>query len=206
VKEGIRYRMQEGLYKFSIKNTIGYYRDYSGMVKIEPAEAEIVHFIYDSFIEGASPQGIAESLSQQGIRSPMGMETWPQATIRSILTNEKYCGDVLYQKTFSKDYLSHKSVKNKDILPQWFWENNHPAIIKREQWTRAQEILASGKWGKRGKALSAIKKKCTLAKVKSGVLCGYFLLDMDWTQGEREQFINIINNINELDDDQDGRS
>jgi site-specific DNA recombinase len=136
----------------------------------------------------------------------MGMETWPQATIRSILTNEKYCGDVLYQKTFSKDYLSHKSVKNKDILPQWFWENNHPAIIKREQWAQAQEILASGKWGKRGKALSAIKKKFTLAKVKSGVLCGYFLLDMDWTQEEREQFINIINSINELDDGQDGRS
>lgn len=203
VKEGIRYRMQEGLYKFSVKNTIGYYRDYSGMVKIEPAEAEIVHFIYDSFVEGAAPQEIAESLSQQGIRSPMGMDTWPQATIRSILKNEKYCGDVLYQKTFSKDYLSHKSVKNKDILPQWFWENNHPAIIKREQWAQAQEILASGKWGKRGKALSTIKKKFTLAKVKSGVLCGYFLLDMDWTQEEREQFINIINSINELDDNQD---
>ena len=84
-------------------------------------------------------------------------------------------------------------------------ENNHPAIIKREQWAQAQEILASGKWGKRGKALSAIKK-FTLAKVKSGVLCGYFLLDMDWTQEEREQFINIINSINELDDGQAGRS
>lgn len=57
IKEGIRYRMQEGLYKFSVKNTIGYYRDYSGRVKIEPAEAEIVHYIYDTFLEGASAAG-----------------------------------------------------------------------------------------------------------------------------------------------------
>ncbi|MFB0919318.1 MAG: recombinase family protein [Oscillospiraceae bacterium] len=198
IKEGIRYRMQEGLYKFPVKNLIGYYRDYSGMVKIEPAEAEIVKYIFDSFLEGASPQEIAESLTQQSLRSPMGMESWRQATIRSILSNEKYCGDVLYQKTFSKDYLSHKTVKNKDILPQWFWENNHPAIIGRENWTKAQELLASGKQSRRVRPLEAMKHKFTLAKVKSGVLCGYFLLDMTWTNDEREQFINIIQSINDL--------
>jgi hypothetical protein len=128
----------------------------------------------------------------------MGMESWRQATIRSILSNEKYCGDVLYQKTFSKDYLSHKTVINKDILPQWFWENNHPAIIKRENWTKTQELLASGKWSRRIKPLEAMKRKFTLTKVKSGVLCGYFLLDMTWTNDERELFINIIRSINGL--------
>lgn len=200
IKEGIRYRMQEGLYKFPVKNLIGYYRDYSGMVKIEPAEAEIVRYIFDSFLEGASPQEIAASLTQQNIGSPMGMEAWRQATIRSILSNEKYCGDVLYQKTYSKDYLSHKTVKNKDVLPQWFWENNHPAIIKRENWAKAQELLASGKWSKRATSLQAMKRQFTVAKVKSGVLRGYFLMDMNWTSDEREQFINIIHNINELGD------
>ena len=198
IKEGIRYRMQEGLYKFSVKNTIGYYRDYSGRVKIEPAEAEIVHYIYDTFLEGASPQEIADSLTQQGIRSPKGMERWGQSTIRSILRNEKYVGDVLYQKTYSKDYLSHKTVKNKDILPQWFWENNHPAIIDREKWNRVQELIASGKFGKRSTPIEAMKKKFTVAKVKSGVLRGYFLLDMEWTKDELEQFLNIINTINEM--------
>lgn len=198
IKEGIRYRMQEGLYKFPVKNLIGYYRDYSDMVKIEPAEAEIVRYIFDSFLEGASPQEIAASLTQQNIRSPMGMAAWRQATIRSILSNEKYCGDVLYQKTYSKDYLSHKTVKNKDVLPQWFWENNHPAIIKRENWAKAQELLASGKWSRRGNPLKNMKRQFIVAKVKSGVLRGYFLLDMTWTNNEREQFINIIQDINEL--------
>ncbi len=206
IKEGIRYRMQEGLYKFSVKNIIGYYRDYSGRVKIEPAEAEIVRYIFDSFTEGAFPREIAESLMKQGIRSPKGMDCWRQATIRNILRNEKYCGDVLYQKSYSKDYLTHKSVKNRDVLPQWYWENDHPAIIKREQWNRAQELLDAGSWRKSSKPLEAMKKMFTVAKVKSGVLRGYFLLDMMWSKDERDQFIQIINSINELDDGQEERN
>ena len=206
IKEGIRYRMQEGLYKFSVKNTIGYYRDYSGRVKIEPAEAEIVRYIFDSFTEGASPREIAESLMDQGIRSPKGMDHWQQATIRNILRNEKYCGDVLYQKSYSKDYLTHKSVKNRDVLPQWYWENNHPAIIKREQWNKTQELLNTGNWRKSSKPLEGMPKKFTVAKVKSGVLRGYFLLDMMWSKEERDQFIQIVNSINELDDGQEERN
>lgn len=206
IKEGIRYRMQEGLYKYSVKNTIGYYRDYSGRVKIEPAEAEIVRYIFDSFTEGASPREIAESLTEQGIRSPKGMEYWRQATIKNILKNEKYCGDVRYQKTYSKDYLTHKTAKNNNILPQWYWEDDHPAIVKRAQWNRAQELLAVGNWRKSSKPLEAMKKRFSVAKVKSGVLRGYFLLDMMWSKEERDQFIQIINSINELDDGQEERN
>ena len=206
IKEGIRYRMQEGLYKFSVKNTIGYYRDYSGRVKIEPAEAEIVRYIFDSFTEGASPREIAESLTEQGIRSPKGMERWQSATIRNILQNEKYCGDVLYQKSYSSDYLTHNSVKNRDVLPQWYWENNHPAIIKREQWNQARELLAAGNWRRSSKPLEAMKKTFTVAKVKSGALRGYFLLDMMWSKEERDQFIQIINSINELEEAQEERN
>ena len=203
IKEGIRYRMQEGLYKFSVKNTIGYYRDYSGRVKIEPAEAEIVRYIFDSFTEeGSSPSEIAASLTKQGIRSPMGMECWRPSTIYNILRNEKYCGDVRYQKTYSKDYLTHKSVKNDNVLPQWYWENNHPAIIKREQWNKAQAMLDAKSWRKNSKPPAVMQKKFTVAKVKSGVLRGYFLMDMLWSKEERDQFIKIINSINELDEGQ----
>ena len=206
IKEGIRYRMQEGLYKFSVKNTIGYYRDYSGRIKIEPAEAEIVRYIFDSFTEGASPTQIAESLTVQGIRSPKGMEYWKSVTIRSILLNEKYCGDVLYQKSYSSDYLTHKSVKNRNVLPQWYWENNHPAIIKREQWNKTQELLHNRTWRRTNKPLEAMKKKFTVAKVKSGALRGYFLMDMMWTKEERDQFIQIIKSINELEEAQEERN
>lgn len=200
IKEGIRYRMQEGLYKFTVRNTIGYYRDYTGRVKIEPAEAEIVHYIYDSFVEGASVQEIADALTKQGIRSPKGMERWNSSTIRSILKNEKYCGDVLHQKTYTKDYLTHKSVKNRDVLPQYHWENDHPAIIKREQWDKVQVLLAT-KQGRGHRQIGEIKKKFTVARVKTGVLRGYFLLDANWTKDEREQFIKIIESVNDLENE-----
>lgn len=129
------------------------------------------------------------------------MEYWKSGTIRSILSNEKYCGDVLYQKTYSKDYLSHKTVKNRDVLPQWHWENNHTAIIKREDWNKTQELLSAGQWNRK-KSINAFKKKFVVAKVKSGVLRGYFLLDMAWNLDERNQFLNIIKTINELDENQ----
>lgn len=203
IKEGIRYRMQEGLYKFSVHNTLGYYRDYTGRVKIEPAEAEIVRYIYDCFIEGATLQDIADALTKQGIRSPKGMEHWPVRTIGNIIRNEKYCGDVLYQKTFTKDYLTHKSVVNKDILTQWHWENDHPAIVEREKWEHAQTLMNNGANGKRRKAVATLKKKFVIARVKTGVLRGYFLLDTNWSKEEREQAINIISGINGLDNEPD---
>ena len=199
VKEGIRYRMQEGIYKFSVRNTIGYYRDYSGKVKIEPAEAEIVKYIFDSFIEGSSVQEIAEALTNQGIRSPKGLNCWRKSTIRSILSNEKYCGDVLYQKTYSKDYLSHKSIKNNGVLPQWYWEADHPAIIQRDIWNRTQELLISGNSSKKNSPIKTLKK-IIITKIKSGVLRGYFLLDMDWTKEEREEFLKVINAVIKLDE------
>ena len=194
VTEGIRYRMREGLYKFTVKNTIGYYRDYAGRIRIEPAGAEVVKYIYDSFLEGSSIKEIADMLTEQGISTPKGKDTWGYATIRSILRNEKYCGDVLYQKTYTKDYLSHKSVKN-NVLPQWIWEDVHPAIIQRKRWVQVQEILDTGRTTK--KKPKVMEKKFSVARVKSGVLRGYFLIDASWTNNERKQFLQIIDAINE---------
>lgn len=185
IKQGIRYRMQEGLYKFSVRNTIGYYRDYSGQIKIEPAEAEIVKFIYDSFLDGESCKEIAQRLTEEGVRSPKGLDHWQPGTISNILRNEKYCGDVLYQKTYSKSYLTHKTVKNNSVLPQWFWEGIVPVIIPVSQWQRVQEALGYGRRGK--KKTEIIRKKFEFARVKAGVLRGFYYLDPDWSKDEREQ-------------------
>ena len=125
--------------------------------------------------------------------------------MRSIPSNEKYCGDVLYHETYSKDYLTHKSVKNRDVLPQYYWENNHTAIIDRETWQKAQELLSSGNLGRHGKPMDAMKKKLEVTKVKSCELRGFMLLDMDWTKEERDTVIKIIENT-ELDLNQAERS
>lgn len=192
IKEGIRYRMKEGLYKFSVKNLLGYYRDYKGMIKVDEEEAAIVRYIFDSFLEGSSPEEIAGALTMQGISSPMGMERWSAGTIRTILRNEKYCGDVLYQKTYSKDYKTHKTVRNRDLLPQWFWENNHPAIISRDKWDRTQELYRLGRRGKNKVTALLPKKPFTLSRVKSGPLQGYLLMDMDWSQEDWSTFMDYL--------------
>ena len=193
IKQGIRYRMQEGLYKFSVRNTIGYYRDYSGQVKIEPAEAEIVRFIYDSFLDGESAAEIADHLTKEGIRTPMGLERWNSGTIRGILRNEKYCGNVLYQKTYSKNYLTHKTVKNNAVLPQWFWEGIVPAIISEKEWKQAQNMLDAGRHKK--KKVEIIRKKFDLPRAKAGMLRGFYYLDPDWSREERDQFFTVIDAI-----------
>ena len=104
IKAGIRWRMAEGIYKFSVQNTLGYYRDHFGRLVIEPTEARIVEYIYESCLKGARPAEIAAALTEQGIKSPMGNDLWSAGTIRSILKNEKYCGDALMQKTYTKDF------------------------------------------------------------------------------------------------------
>lgn len=76
VKAGIRWRMAEGIYKFSVQNTLGFYRDHFGRLVIEPTEARIVEYIYESCLEGATPAEIAAALTEQGIKSPMGNDLW----------------------------------------------------------------------------------------------------------------------------------
>ena len=193
IKQGIRYRMQEGLYKFTVRNTIGYYRDYSGQIKVEPAEAEIVKYIYGSFLDGDTVSEIAEHLTDEGIRTPMGLEHWHAGTIRGILRNEKYCGNVLYQKTYSKSYLTHKTVKNDSVLPQWLWEGIVPAIIPMNEWSQVQDILDAGRCGKR--PADIIRKKFEFPRAKAGLLRGYYYLDPDWSREERDQFFTVIDAI-----------
>lgn len=199
IREGIQYRMQEGIYKFSVKNILGYYRDYLGQVRVEPVGAQIVSYIYDSLIEGASPEYIALSLTDQAIPTPMGLKQWRSSTVKSILTNEKYKGDVLYQKTFSQDYLSSKSIKNEGILQQYYWTNLHPAIIDEGRWEKAQGFLKLKQWSKRKSLIKDISGKFIVGKIKSGLLRGYYLIDFKWSMEEQKKFIEIIKSETNLE-------
>ena len=142
IKAGIRWRMAEGIYKFSVQNTLGFYRDHFGRLVIEPTEARIVEYIYESCLEGATPAEIAAALTEQGIKSPMGNNLWPAGTVRSILRNEKYCGDVLLQKTFTEDVLTGVHKKNTGQLPQYYIENYHEGIVSKQMFREVQAEIA----------------------------------------------------------------
>ena len=191
IKAGIRWRMAEGIYKFSVQNTLGFYRDHFGRLVIEPTEARIVEYIYESCLEGASPSEIAAALTEQGIKSPMGNDSWSAGTVRSILRNEKYCGDALMQKTYTKDFRTHKSVKNTD-LNMYFKENHHTAIIKKEDWLKVQKLLSERHTSPHKAELRFLSNRFVAHRVKDGLFKGYLILDSRWSPAERQEFMKIV--------------
>lgn len=191
IKAGIRWRMAEGIYKFSVQNTLGFYRDHFGRLVIEPTEAQIVKYIYESCLEGASPSEIAAALTEQGVKSPMGKDTWLPGTVRNILKNEKYCGDALMQKTYTKDYRTHRSVKNTD-LNMYFKENHHTAIIKKEDWLKVQKLLAVGHSTAKKAKLRLLDNRFIVTRIKDGLFKGYLIVDSRWSYTDRQEFMKMI--------------
>ena len=142
VKFGKAQSAREGNVAFHYKNFLGYRKGEDGKPEIVPEEAETVRFIYESFLAGDSIGGIKVKLEERGILSPSGKPTWNHSTIVSILTNEKYTGDAIINKTFIEDCISKKVKVNNGERQKFYVENNHPAIIDRMTFARVQEELA----------------------------------------------------------------
>lgn len=123
--------MKEGKASINFNKIFGYYLDNKGDPKVDQDKAVIIRGIYDYYIQGASLRMIKQDLEARGVPNPAGGENWGVEQIRNILSNEKYCGDVLLQKTFTQDCISKKVVKNTGQLPMYLIQNNHPAIVSR---------------------------------------------------------------------------
>lgn len=147
VRWGKAQSAKEGNVTFQYKGFLGYKKGEDGKPEIAPEEAEIIRFIYERFLAGDSLGGIINRLSEKGIPSPRGKEKWTFSTIQSILSNEKYKGDAIINKTYIADCLSKKVKINNGERPKYYVENNHPAIIDSATFGRVQEELArrSGK-------------------------------------------------------------
>ena len=142
VRWGKRQAMKEGKVSVNFEKLYGYYVDDAGQPQIDPDRGEAVRCIYDQCKRGASLRMIKQYLEEKQFPCPSKGGTWSIAHIRYILGNEKYCGDVLMQKTFVKDCLTKKVVKNTGQLPMYLVQNNHPAIVSREDYQAVQAELA----------------------------------------------------------------
>ncbi len=138
VKMGIHYQFQQGKVRLNHSSFLGYTKDSSGNLIVVQEEADIVRRIFREFLAGKSTRKIALDLTRDGIPTATGRGKWHDSTIRSMLRNEKYMGDVLLQKTFTTDFLTKKKVKNLGELPQYYVENNHEPIISRETFQQTQ--------------------------------------------------------------------
>ena len=184
-------RFRNGIPILSTTYLLGYDKDRFGKMVIVEEEAEVVRYIYSSFINGQTTREIADSLTQGHIPSVKGNEKWSVGTVRNILKNEKYCGDVLMQKTYTVDCFSHRSVKNRGQRPQYRLKNNHPAIIAREDWDKVQEMLLLPRRKGSGNAVP-IAEKFRVSRIKSGRLSGFIILDPNWRTGDIEKLFEWL--------------
>ncbi len=142
VRQGKQFGMKDGIVHFQYKKLLGYRRGEDGQPEIVPEEAETIRRIYRRYLEGASEGEIKKELEADNIPTAAGLAGWSHRVVHSILTNEKYIGDALLQKTYVTDCISKKVVKNQGELPMYYIENHHPGIIPKELFQRVQEEMA----------------------------------------------------------------
>jgi DNA invertase Pin-like site-specific DNA recombinase len=142
VKLGIQYRYQQGEIQVNHNRFLGYTKDENKRLVIVPEEAEVVKRIFREYLEGASLLQIGRGLEADDILTAAEKHRWRPETLRKILKNEKYIGDALLQKTYTVDFLSKKRVVNNGIVPQYYVENSHEAIIPHELFMQVREETA----------------------------------------------------------------
>ena len=138
---GKRRAIQEGKIFVNFNQLYGYYLQEDGSPAIDSEKATVVKSIYQRYLYGDSLRMIKERLDNERVLNPKEEQGWKISSIKSILTNEKYCGDVLGQKTYKECVIGGKVMKNNGQLPQVLIQNNHPGIVTREMFYEVQEEM-----------------------------------------------------------------
>ena len=142
VRWGIQQSMRTGKANIQFKTLLGYKKGSDGEMVIVPEQAETVKLIYEMYLSGKTLRSIKESLEARGLRNAAGTTEWTTSNLRTILSDEKYCGDVLRQKTFIRDCISKQVIKNTGQRPKYLIQNHHDAIIPRKQFDAVQFEMA----------------------------------------------------------------
>lgn len=143
VKWGIRKRFENGGFSMPYSRFLGSRKGEDGEIEIDENQAPVVRYIFSEFAAGKTTGMIARELEQAGIPSPSGRQRWYPCTVKSILSNEKYKGDALLQKTYIPDFLSKRAKVNNGEVPQYYVENSHDGIVTAELFDMVQARLKS---------------------------------------------------------------
>ncbi len=141
IARGKMMSMQAGNVPFQYKKLLGYREGEDGKPEIDPEEAKTVRRIYRRYLDGCSLSQIQRELEADHVPTARGIQRWSYQVIHKILTNERYIGDALLGKTYVLDCISKEVRKNNGERPQYYVENNHPAIIPREWFQRVKEEM-----------------------------------------------------------------
>ena len=109
---------------------------------------KVVCRIFSLYLQGIGTQNIAKLLNEEGIPRRYSQKKWYASTIKYILTNERYMGDALLQKSFTTETLPFRKVRNEGQLPKYYVENSNPAIVGKDAYKAVQDLMQSRKSGK----------------------------------------------------------
>lgn len=138
VKWGIRKRFQDGTIGTANKHIFGYrYDAKQDKYVIVPEEVETMRWMFQMYLDGVSLRNIAENMNNAGCRSTLGNE-FSEGSVRQLIFNEIYAGDLLRQKSVTTDPISKVKVKNNGELPQYLFTDCHEAILDRETYAKVQ--------------------------------------------------------------------
>lgn len=190
VKLGFQYRFQQGIITVNHNRFLGYTKDEDGKLEVVPEEAKVVKRIYREFLEGASLRDIQDGLEKDGILTGTGNAKWHPSSINLILTNEKYMGDALLQKTYTVDFLNKKRVKNDGIMPQYYVQDSHEAIIPKEIFARVQEEMTRrSNMNTKGKKKRVYSSKYALSSIVYCAKCGEIYRRIAWNNRGKKSIV-----------------
>lgn len=167
----IEMRFKRGIFLTPV--LLGYDKDENGNLVINEEEAKTVRLIFFSYLYGYSAQKIADALTELERLTKRGNETWSAGSVLQILSNERYCGDVLARKTYTPNYLNHKSKKNKHDRNQYRQKDHHEAIISRDDFFAVQKMIRNAKYRNKGYFPE-------IRVIQGGILHGYVTVHPKW--------------------------
>lgn len=141
VRWGQRKKFSDGRFSMPYSSFLGYDRGPDGTMVINEKQAELVRRIFRMYLQGYSPREIARILTEEGIKTIRGRDVWNPSSITGVLQNEKYKGDALLQKTYTRDFLSKKRRTNRGEVQQYYVKGSHPAIIPEETFALVQDEM-----------------------------------------------------------------
>jgi DNA invertase Pin-like site-specific DNA recombinase len=152
----VRKKFEEGTPVFIYKRFLGYKKGADGEPEIVPSEAAIVERIFNLYLAGETVDNISKMMQAENYDIPGKTISFSKGMIMNMLSNERYCGDAILQKSVTVDCIEKKRKKNTGEAPMYYVQNNHPAIIDRVTFNKVQEELARRKTKTPGSAKSSI--------------------------------------------------
>lgn len=139
VKAGQQISFENGVV-YGTGNILGYDKVGKEMV-VNEEQAEIVRFIFSSFLEGKGSTIIKYELEKKGYLTSTGLKNWSASYITRILKNPFYCGTIVYRKSYVPDFLEQKAVTNNGEVEQVIVEGKHQPLVSKEDFQRVQELF-----------------------------------------------------------------